>query len=215
MRDLKPPFQFDLRDLVLRARRQVNDRVSGVSINLPFVSFSVIPQATEKKAAKEIVIRLADRRVLNAFECCDDCIDKALGSLQEIRSFLVDKQVEISNFTEGPLYLVIEFMIEGIRQFFTFEEKLQNRRGFRPELSRHFRGPEIKEKYFAALEMLRAHLHRCLLQVAAIADTKIPKISEHMRYNKKWQMEAYAEPALKSGIIRDSKGLWKNDHRRS
>lgn len=207
MRNLKPPFQFDLHELVLRARRQFNDSVSGVSINLPFVSFSVAPQAAEKKAAKEIVIRLADRRVLNAFECCDDCIDKALASLQEIRSFLVDKQVDLSNFTEGSLYLAIEFMLESIWQFFTFEEKLQNRRGFRPELSRHFRGPEIKEKYFAALEMLRAHLHRCLLQVAAIADIKIPKISDHMRYNQKWQMEAYAEPALKSSIISDSKGL--------
>ena len=62
MRDLKPPFRFDLRELVSRARRRINDRVSGVSINLPFVSFSVTPEATEKKVAKEIVIRLADRR---------------------------------------------------------------------------------------------------------------------------------------------------------
>ena len=79
MRNVKPPFKFDLRKLLTRARQQINDRVSGVSINLPFLTFSVQPEATETKVAKEIVIRLADRRVLNAFECCDTQ-KKPLGS---------------------------------------------------------------------------------------------------------------------------------------
>jgi hypothetical protein len=81
MRDLKPPFKFDFRSLLTLARESLNDRVAGVSINLPFLTLSVQPEATETKVAKEIVIRLSDRRVLNAFECCDDCIDKALASL--------------------------------------------------------------------------------------------------------------------------------------
>jgi len=85
MRDLKPPFKFDFRVLLTRAREGLNDRVSGVSIKLPFLTFSVQPEATETKVAKEIVIRLADRRVLNAFECCDGCIDNALASLQKMR----------------------------------------------------------------------------------------------------------------------------------
>ena len=49
MRDSKPPFQFDLRDLVARARRHINKRVSGVSINLPFVSFTVNPEAAGER----------------------------------------------------------------------------------------------------------------------------------------------------------------------
>jgi len=200
MRGVKPPFKFDLRDLLTRARQQINDRVSGVSINLPFLTFSVQPEATETKVAKEIVIRLADRRVLNAFECCDDCIDKALASLQEIRSLLVDKQVELSKFTNGPLYLLIELMLEAIRQFFTYEERLRNRRNTVFDLRARFRPPDSKEQYFAALEMLRAHLHRCLLQVSAIAETEIPKIADHMRYDQAWQLEAYERPALEAEL---------------
>jgi hypothetical protein len=44
--------------------------------------------------------------------------------------------------------------------------------------------------------MLRGHLYRCLSQVAVIADTKIPKISEHMRYESDWQIEAYESPGF-------------------
>jgi len=203
MRDLKPPFKFDLRNLLNRARQQINDRVSGISINLPFVTFSVQPEATEKKVAKEIVIRLADRRVLNAFECCDDCIDKALASLQEIRSLLVNKLVELSKFTKGPLYLIIDLMLEAIRQFFTYEERLRNRSNTVFELPARFRPPESKEQYFAALEMLRAHLHRCLLQVSTIAETEIPKIADHMRYDQAWQLEAYERPAIEAELNTD------------
>lgn len=194
MCDLKPPFKFDFRSLLSLARERLNDRVAGVSIKLPFLTFSVKPEATETKVAKEIIIRLADRRVLNTFECCDDCIDRALSSLQQIRAFLVDKQVELSGVPSGSLYLITELMLEAIRQFFTFEERLQNRKDNMLELPRHFRRGENREQYFAALEMLRAHLHRCLLQVATISGTSIPKISAHMRYDSTWQLEAYEDP---------------------
>lgn len=196
MRDLKPPFKFDFRALIAQARERLNDRVAGVSIRLPFLTFSVQPEATETKVAKEIVIRLADRRVLNSSECCDNCIDNALASLQKIRAFLVDKQVELSGLTSGPLYLIIEFMLEAIRQFFTFEEHLRNGNDPLLELPRHFRRGDNKELYLAALEMLRAHLHRCLLQVSTISGTTIPKIADHMRYDATWQLEAYEAPAL-------------------
>jgi hypothetical protein len=200
MRNMTPPFKFDLRDLLTKARRLVNDRVSGVSIKLPFLTFSVQPEATEERVAKEIVIRLADRRVLNTFECCDDCIDKALASLQEIRSLLVDKQVELANLSNTALYLLTELMIEAIRQFFTYEERLRNRREAVFELPGRSRPPDSKELYFAALEMLRAHLHRCLLQLSAIAGTDIPKIVDQMRYDQAWQLEAYEKPALEAEV---------------
>ncbi len=181
MRDLKPPFKFDLSALLGRIHR-LPVTVDGVSLSLPFLSVSIKPLDVERRVARELVIRLADRRVLNAFECCDDCIDRALTSLQEIRRLLVDKQVELSDRPDSPLYLLLELIAEALRQFFTFEQRLDRRF-------------ESREAYFAALEMLRAHIHRVLLQVAKIADTNIPKIAETMRYDEAWQLDAYERPA--------------------
>jgi hypothetical protein len=194
MRDLLPPFQFDVSGLVGKARRHLKKRVDGVTINLPFVSFSIRPDDLEQKVAREVVIRLADKRVLNAFECCDSCVEQALESLQDIRSLLVDNQVKLSAQSDGGLYLVIELMLEGIRQFFTFEEKLRTVNAqFPGDLHTRFMRHDL-QPYFDALEMLRGHLYRCLVQVAAVADTKIPKISDHMRYEDAWQLNAYKEP---------------------
>jgi hypothetical protein len=175
----KPPFQFDLISLIERVRR-IPRSVDGVAINLPFVSVSVKPDDLERQTAREVVIRLADRRVLNAFECCDNCIRNALISLQEIRRFLVEKQVELSDFSDGPVYLLLEAMLEAIRQFFTFEQRL--------DVDSH---SGQRDKYFSALEMLRAHLYRVLQQVAVLASIEIPKISDRMRYDEVWQTEAY------------------------
>jgi len=191
MRDSPPPFRFDLRSLIGDARRKLNTRVGAVSISLPFISFKVEPEDLERKVATEILIRLADRRVLNAFECCDGCIENALASLQDIRSVLVNKQVELARASDGPLFLVLSAMLESIRQFLTFQERLSQTP---PGLLDHHGRParyEPKEAYFAGLEMLRAHLHRCLLQVAKIAGADIPTIPAHMRYSEPWQLEAY------------------------
>jgi hypothetical protein len=183
-------------DLVRKARRHTKKRVDGVTINLPFVSFSVRPDDLEQKIAREIVIRLANKRVLNAFECCDSCVEKALASLQEIRSLLVDKQVELSGQTDGAVYLIVEFMLEAIRQFFTFEEGLRTANpSFPGEFHSRMHRTDL-EPYFAALEMLRGHLFRCLNQVAVIADTTIPKIADHMRYENAWQLDVYQEREL-------------------
>jgi hypothetical protein len=190
-----PPFHFDLAALLKQARR-FPIQVDGVSISLPFVSFSVKPNDVERKIAREIIVRLANKRVLNAFECCDNCIEQALASLQEIRSLLVDKQVELVEYSDGSLYLLLEIMLEGIRQFFTFEEQLHftipNQRRTR------LRTNEQRQAYFAALEMLRAHLHQSLTQVTKIAAVNLPRMSEHLRYNA-WQIEAYDVPKLSEG----------------
>jgi hypothetical protein len=160
---------------------QLPKSIDGVTISLPFVSVTIKPENLERKIAREVVIRMADRRVLNAFECCDQCINNALSSLQEIRRLLVDKQVALSDLVDGPLYLLLEVMTDALRQFFTFEERLHN-------------SPDRQSLYFAALEMLRAHLHRVLCQVAIIASIEIPKITDHMRYSENWQIEAYIKP---------------------
>ena len=195
MRDLDPPFKFDFRKLLKDAFRKFNTRVGSVSIKLPFISFSLTPTDLETRIAREIIIRMADRRVLNAFECCDNCVDLALKSLQEIRRFLVDKQVELSANPDSPLYLLILLQVEAIRQFMTFEQKLNELADPKSQIlgiQSGFRiGLQAREQYFAALEMIRAHLHRCLSQVAKIGNIKIPTIPNHMRYDEIWQLEAY------------------------
>ncbi len=185
MRDKTPPFRFNISSLIAKARR-LPVTLDGVSLRLPFLNVSVKPDLAERKAAREVVIRLADRRVLNAFECCDNCIDNAVKSLQEIRALLVSKQMDLAEHTDTALYLLLELMLEAVRQFFTFQERLP-------------RGPEGQRAYFAALEMLRAHLYRCLTQVAAIAEIEVPKIAANMRYDAVWQVEAYVLPELPPG----------------
>lgn len=184
MRETNPPFKFDLSRL-LRRIRALPEAVDGVSINLPFVSVSIKPAESERRIAREVVVRLADRRVLNAFECCGDCVTRALASLQEIRRLIVDKQVELSGRPNSPLYLLLELMAEALRQFLTFEERMR---------AQH----QPPHAYFAALEALRAHLHRVLLQVSKIADVDVPRIAAHMRYDEAWQLEAYRNPELPS-----------------
>jgi hypothetical protein len=137
-----------------------------------------------RKVAREVVIRLADRRVLNAWERCDGCIDNALKSLQEIRETIVEKQVELSSKTDGVLFLLLDSIRDAIRQFLTFEQRLTRK------------SSESKQLYFAGLEMLRAHVHRTLIQISKIASMEIPGISAAMRYDGNWQVEAYQKPLL-------------------
>jgi hypothetical protein len=177
-RDLKPPFKFDISGILSRLRK-LPVSVDGVTINLPGVKVTLKPDQVERTVAREVVIRLADRRVLNAWECCDGCIENALKSLQEIRQTIVEKQVELSSKTDGILYLLLDSIRDSIRQFLTFEQRLTKRT------------PGSREVYFAALEMLRAHIHRSLLQVSKIAGMEIPGISAAMRYDDNWQLDAY------------------------
>jgi len=188
MRSGRIPFKFDLADLLGKLHRMGKDRVGDVTLNLPFVSIGVSPKSRERKIAREIVIRLKDRRVLSAWECCDDCIDKALASLQEIRRLLVDKEVELSDLRDGPLYAVLEAMNLGIRQFLTFEERLHE--------TRESGGPETREAYFDGLELLRGHLSRCLMQVGLLAGMEPPTDGLIARYNGEWEIRAYVPPQL-------------------
>jgi hypothetical protein len=178
----KPPFKFDMRSIVERAKR-LPVTIDGICIHLPFVDVNIKPDNVERQVAREVVIRVADKRVLNAFECCDGCIKQAVDSLQNIRQILVEKQVQLSDETEGALYLLLDSIRDAIRQFLTFEQHLNPRRI-----------QENREVYFACLEMLRGHIHRTLLQIARIADMNIPDIAPAMRYDDNWQLEAYQSP---------------------
>jgi hypothetical protein len=64
---------------------------------------------------------------------------------------------------------MLEFMLEALRQFFTYEQRLNRRLDYR---HKHF--SEV-QKYFAALEMLRGHLYRSLSQVAWSLVSKFPR----------------------------------------
>lgn len=201
MRSGAIPFRFDITDLLARARRQATNRLGDVTLNLPFISIAVSPKDRERQVAREIVIRLKDRRVLSAWECCDDCIDRALASLLEIRAMLVDKQVELSDVQDGPLYLIIDAMVLGIRQFMTYEElmKRSDAAPSHPRFVDFHRPSDVQQAYFDALELLRGHLSRCLGQAAAIAGIEAPKEGLIANYQGPWQVEAYVQPPQLSG----------------
>jgi hypothetical protein len=196
MRTVTPPFKFDLRDVIGRVRRLATGSVGDITLNLPFVSVVVAPKDKEKQVAREVVIRLSDRRVLTAGECCDGCIDQALASLQEIRHLLVDKQVELADIRDGPLYVLIDIMALGIRQFLTFEQRL-NKVGFQHATPSQVGRPDVvRQAYFDALEILRGHLSRCLGQVAALAGMEAPNEGIIVQYQGAWQLDAYRDPHL-------------------
>ena len=188
MRSGAIPFQFDIRDVLTKMRRIAKNRVGTVTLNLPFFSVSISADDREKQIARELVIRIKDRRVLNASECCDNCIDQALASLQEIRRLLVDKQVALSDIPDSPVYLLVEAMAQGIRQFFTYEQRLVNA----PDRSRRaVRESRVRQEYFDALELLRVHISLCLIQIAAIAGIDVSGVGLIRNYNGPWQVEAY------------------------
>lgn len=153
---IQDKLKFDFTAFYEKAQR-IKKKVglTGVTISLPFISLDFSSSDKERKIAREIIIRIRDKRVLNSKECCDNCIENALKSLQEIRQLLVDKQVEIED-VESPLFLLADFSIYGIRQFLTFTEF------YNPQNNRH--------EYFEALEIIRGHLLRTFDAINKIAE---------------------------------------------
>lgn len=195
MRSGAIPFQFDLSDMLGKARRRLSGSIGDVTLNLPFVSIAVSPKDRERVIARELIIRLSDRRVLSSHECCDGCIDGSLASLQEIRQALVEKQVELSKMQDGPLYLLIDMMRQGIRQFQTYEERLRvsdDGTALKPR-GEFWREPEVRQHYFDALELLRAHISRCLVEAATIGGVD-PAQSVRVEYQGAWPLDRYLEP---------------------
>lgn len=141
---------------------------------------------------------LAQRRVLSAWECCDDYIERALKSLQEIREFLIEKEVELSDFHDGPLFLLVDMMATGIRQFLTFEQRLSSaakgRQFQAKDLDQNF--THAQQHYFDGLEIVRDHLSHCLRQVAVIADMKAPANGLIEKYRGRLASGVLPAPAL-------------------
>ena len=153
---IKDKLKFDFTTFYEKAQK-IKKKVglTGVTISLPFISLDFSATDKDKKIAREIIIRIRDKRVLNSKECCDNCIENALKSLQEIRQLLIDKQVEIED-VESPLFFLTDFSVYGIRQFLTFTEF------YNPRENRH--------EYFEALEIIRGHLLRTFDAINQIAE---------------------------------------------
>lgn len=146
----------------------------------------------ERRIANELLIGLSDRRVLSSWECCDNCIDNALRSLQEIRTELLERKIELVDEQDGILSQLIELMLTAIRQFLTFEQNLASVDMAKPDAMNEFYRPaEDRQSYFDALEQLRGHLSRCMGQIAVVAGLKVPSDGLIAGYQGPWQMEAY------------------------
>lgn len=188
-------FQIDLRRQLAEMRRKLNNRITGVEVNVPGFTFCLDPTDPEKKSAREIVIFLKDRRVLKSKECCDNCIDNSIASLLKIREFLVERQLQLGVLefgAAGSLYLLTEFTLEAIRQFLTYHEQLERDSvGMESKSSvSDFRRPmDIRETYFEALNRLRSHLHQCTHQIRIIADIELPEVPDNLKDG--WQEDIY------------------------
>jgi hypothetical protein len=189
-------LKFDMARVLQRARRTIANHLGDVTLTFPFGSIAVKPTAKEKIVARKTLILLQNRRVLSARECCDDCVDRSLNSLQEIRAILVEKQTELANLQDGPLYTVLALMAKGIRQFLTYEEDLRRSYVGPPYSDRpdFHRPPHLRKAYFDALERLRDHLSHCIGQMSAIA--KVPAKGQVNEYQRDWRQELYKDPAV-------------------
>jgi len=185
------PFKFEIEPALRDLARCADGRPGALALALPFLTIYVHPSARERAVATEIVLRVGDKRVLNAQECCDGCIDAALSSLQEIRARLVDARVALAG-EQGALSGLIELMLTAIRQFLTFEQRLSRSGGPRHPGDEFYRDRDVRQAYFDALEQLRGHLSRCLGAVVAMAGRNVPSDGLIAGYAGSWPEEAYA-----------------------
>jgi len=166
---------FDVSSVLRKAKHLPKPKVKGITVNLPFLSIDITASNIERKIAREVLIRLRDKRVLVANECCPTCINNSLASIQEIRTLLVNKQVELPD-ENSALFVLFDLMLAGIRQFLTFTER------YEPIINRN--------GYLGALEVLRGHLLRCVQEIAKVGNTS-SKLSNRLGFNPIWEDSLY------------------------
>ncbi len=82
-----------------------------------------------------------------------DCVEVKRRAQRKLAKALAGKtpeeQVELAELSDGPLYLLLDMMREGIRQFLTFEQQLDARDPSRRPREPHRRAREAQPLYFA------------------------------------------------------------------
>lgn len=186
------PMEFDFSQFFTPLNNLISRNLKGVSINILGITFSFDYSKDDEKIAKEILVFLADKRVLNSKECCDNCIKDSIESILDIRKFLVQKQIELIGYETQPLFLIVEFLLETVRQFLTHSEKIKKSyaaaHSQKSDLIMHY---GEKEAFFSALEIFRTHIHSCFVQIAKIAKINTPKIQFRLEAQNEWHTPIY------------------------
>ena len=165
------PYKFRIPKYYAKiiSKNNINIKLDDISLSFPFIinaSFRFEKNIID--IARETIMALIDRRILNAKECCASCIYKALNSLKEIKSDLINTKKQLKNDINSPLFYFIDYMIISINSFFDFMER-NNLIDDKLDDKDH----DIKTVYFDALEIIRNHIAQCMNEIAKIAKMQI------------------------------------------
>jgi len=168
-----PDLKVDVRGLTSRARRWTNKRVTKVEVNLGFIKFGLEVNDPERTAARELVFRLRDRRVLTAEECCGDCVRNSMVSLQEVRSSIVDAQEKLANLHDGQLFWLLDYILVTIRAFLTWEERSRVGQPHGGDVEAHYKDFDNARRFRSQLDLVRAHARVALNAIGTVAEVDL------------------------------------------
>jgi hypothetical protein len=168
---------IEVQDLLSRAQHWVDAAHSTGTVNAGFVSFALVVDDAERVAARPLVIRLRDKRVFNADDCCEGCVTNSISSLQEVRKALVDVQVGLADQRDGQLFWVLDWMLAVIRAFLTWEERVRATDDGVREASEHYRSMDRTRHTIDQLDVVRAHLRVALNAIANVASLDVPVLA--------------------------------------
>jgi len=186
--------QYKPRFIDLRDNQQIE--IDNIGLSFPFgINIAFKPTSEDSDIARKTVIKLTNRRVLNSKECCGNCINESVKSIKEIKSDLVEIQLELANRSKTPLFYYVDYINIAINSFLDFME----RNSESVELN--------KDLYFNALEKIRNHIGKCLKEIANIGSIEI----DNSKYvyksgNPEWVKTTYSESDIRTVDII----VWKN-----
>jgi len=169
-------MRIDVRGLKARARRWIKKRVTSGEINLGFITFQMETNDPERTGARELVIRLRDKRVFNASDCCDDCVKNSIESLQDVRQILVEAQVQLANLHEGQLFWLMDYVLVTLKAFLTWEERSRAGHPHGDNPDQHYRDRDRTDAYIRQLDVVRAHTRAAFAAFAAIAEMDLQNL---------------------------------------
>jgi len=146
-----------------------NIKMESIGLTFPFgISTTLKPQQRDSEIAKEVIVKLIDRRILNSKECCASCIKQSVDSLKKIKSDLIGIKVRLSNRINEPLFYYVDYIVISINAFNDFIERYEN------DIEQN------KVYYFDALEKIRNHIANCMYEISKIGHYVISK--EHYAF---------------------------------